>query len=109
MRLRSKFVALVLATLGWLPPALAAEKLEVEFVGVEGSLLENVRALSSLQRLSRSAELDAEMIARLAQRAPAEARTALRPFGYYDPEVETASEGTEPNRFVVIFPRNVAV
>ena len=26
-----------------------------------------------------------------------------------DPEVETASEGSEPNRFVVIFPRNVAV
>jgi spoIIIJ-associated protein len=26
-----------------------------------------------------------------------------------DPEVETASEGTEPNRFVVILPRNVAV
>ena len=26
-----------------------------------------------------------------------------------DPEVETASEGTEPNRFVVIYPRNVAV
>ena len=26
-----------------------------------------------------------------------------------DPEVETASEGTEPNRYVVIFPRNVSV
>lgn len=26
-----------------------------------------------------------------------------------DPEIETASEGTEPNRFVVIFPRNVSV
>jgi len=26
-----------------------------------------------------------------------------------DPEIETASEGTEPNRFVVIVPRNVAV
>ncbi|MDQ3065798.1 MAG: protein jag [Actinomycetota bacterium] len=26
-----------------------------------------------------------------------------------DPEVETASEGTEPNRFVVIFPRSIAV
>ena len=26
-----------------------------------------------------------------------------------DPEVETTSEGTEPNRFVVIFPRDVAV
>jgi spoIIIJ-associated protein len=26
-----------------------------------------------------------------------------------DPEVETASEGTEPNRFVVILPRNVSI
>jgi len=26
-----------------------------------------------------------------------------------DPEVETASEGTEPNRYVVVYPRNVAV
>ncbi len=26
-----------------------------------------------------------------------------------DPEIETASEGTEPNRFVVIYPRNVSV
>jgi spoIIIJ-associated protein len=26
-----------------------------------------------------------------------------------DPEVETTSEGTEPNRFVVIMPRNVSV
>ena len=25
-----------------------------------------------------------------------------------DPEVETASEGSEPNRFVVVFPRAVA-
>ena len=26
-----------------------------------------------------------------------------------DPEIETASDGTEPNRFVVIYPRNVSV
>ena len=25
-----------------------------------------------------------------------------------DPEVETASEGSEPNRFVVVFPRALA-
>ena len=89
MRRRSKFVALVLASLAWASTALAAEKLEVKFEGVEGTLLDNVQALSSLQRLSRSKELDADMIARLAQRAPAEARTALRPFGYYDPKIET--------------------
>lgn len=62
---------------------------EVEFQGVEGALLDNVRALSSLNRLSASQDLDAEMIARLVQRAPAEARAALRPFGYYEPKVAT--------------------
>jgi hypothetical protein len=89
MPLRSTLVAICLATSGWLPAAHAAEKLEIEFLGVEGALLENVQALSSLQRLSRSEELDADMIARLAQRAPDEARTALRPYGYYAPEVST--------------------
>jgi len=65
---------------------------EVEFSGVEGALLDNVRALSSLHRLSTSQDLDAEMIARLVQRAPAEARAALRPFGYYEPKVGTELE-----------------
>ncbi|MEX0733877.1 MAG: BamA/TamA family outer membrane protein [Steroidobacteraceae bacterium] len=95
MRLCLPIVALCLAMFAWLPAAAAADKpsddpkLEVEFTGVEGTLLENVRALSSLHRQASSEELDAEMIARLAQRAPGEARTALRPFGYYAPKVET--------------------
>jgi translocation and assembly module TamA len=66
-----------------------ATVVEVEFKGVEGALLDNVRALSSLHRLSASRDLDAEMIGRLVQRAPVEARAALRPFGYYDPQVAT--------------------
>ncbi len=61
----------------------------VEFKGVEGALLDNVRALSSLHRLSASSDIDAEMIARLVQRAPAEVRAALRPYGFYEPRVET--------------------
>jgi translocation and assembly module TamA len=101
MRSREALAALCLATLAWLPTAGAVElfgiggngkkdaKLQVEFTGVEGALLENVRALSSLHRLSTSGELDAEMVGRLAQRAPGEARTALRPFGYYAPKIET--------------------
>ena len=52
-------------------------------------MLENVRALSSLHRLSAAPELDDEMVGRLVQRAPAEARDALRPYGYYEPEVTT--------------------
>ncbi len=80
----------MLAALAWLPSARAAEKLEIEFTGVENELLENVIALSSLHRLARSESLDEDMIARLVQRAPGEARTALRPYGFYEPQVETA-------------------
>jgi len=67
----------------------------VEFQGVEGALLDNVRALSSLHRLSASSDVSAEMVARLVQRAPGEARTALRPFGYYEPHVETKLEKSD--------------
>jgi len=89
--LRSILAALCLAFLAALPAHAKDEKprIEVEFVGIEGPLLENVRALSSLHRLSASKDLDAAMVGRLAQRAPNEARTALRPFGYYESNVTT--------------------
>jgi len=64
-------------------------RIEVKFEGIDGPPLENVRALSSLQRMATAKELDAEMVGRLVQRAPAEAATALRPYGYYEPEVTT--------------------
>jgi translocation and assembly module TamA len=64
-------------------------RVAIEFVGVEGALLENVRALSSLHRLSAAPELDDEIVGRLVERAPAEARDALRPYGYYEPKVTT--------------------
>ncbi len=64
-------------------------RIAVTFEGVEGSLLDNVRALSSLQRMSTAKELDTEMVGRLVQRAPGEAATALRPFGFYEPDVTT--------------------
>src|SRR5688572_1487019 len=77
-------------------------RVAIEFVGVEGPLLENVRALSSLHRLSASPELDAEMIGRLVQRAPAEAQTALRPFGYYEPEVTTGLTERQGRWYAVV-------
>jgi len=71
-------------------------------------------------RSRRQATLDA-LAVRSAERAAATGqRVALEPMTAVerkivherlkdDPEVETLSEGTEPNRFVVIVPRNVAV
>ena len=77
-------------------------KVAIEFVGVEGALLENVRALSSLHRLSASPELDGEMVGRLVQRAPAEARDALKPYGYYEPEVTTGLSEKEGRWYAVV-------
>ena len=70
-------------------------------------------------RARRTATLE-KLARRTAQRASATGRrVALDPMTPVerkivhealkdDPEVETASEGSEPNRFVVVFPRNLA-
>ena len=71
-------------------------------------------------RERRQSTLDA-LALRMAEQASATGqRVALEPMTAVerkivheklkdDPEIETTSEGTEPNRFVVIVPRNVAV
>lgn len=94
-------------------------RIEVTFAGVEGALLDNVRALSSLHRMASAPELDAEMVGRLVQRAPGEAATALRPYGYYEPKVTTdfapAGDGwrvtvtIEPGAPVMLVEQNVEV
>ena len=68
----------------------------------------------------RQATLDALAVRMAEQAAATGLRVELEPMTAVerkivheklkdDPEVETASEGTEPNRFVVIFPRHVDV
>ncbi len=83
-------IALLLACLASPPAAQAAGSIELEIVGIDGSLRDNVLALSSLQRYARSTDLDQDVVERLAQRAEREARAALRPYGYYEPRIETA-------------------
>lgn len=89
MRRITPVVALLLASLACLRMAHAADQIEIEIVGVDDALRDNVLARSSLKRHAESEQLDQEMVDRLAQRAPGEARTALRPFGYYEPQIET--------------------
>ncbi len=83
------FASLLLAGLVWIPAAYAADAIEVRVEGVEEPLLENVLALLSLKRHARSKELDEELVGRLTQRAPGEIGTALRPYGYYEPDIHT--------------------
>ncbi len=89
MRRPLPVIALVLASLAYLRIAHAGESIQVEVVGVEGRLRDNVLALSSLKRHAESKQLDQDVVERLAQRAPGEVRKALRPFGYYEPQVGT--------------------
>jgi translocation and assembly module TamA len=67
-------------------------RIEVVIEGVGGDLEDNVRALSSLNRLSTSKEIDDQMVGRLVKRAPDEAAAALRPFGFYEPKITTELE-----------------
>lgn len=70
-----------------LAAAQAHGKIAIEISGVDGALRDNVLAHLSLKRYAKRDDLDAAMIERLVQRASAEAGSALRPFGYYDPEI----------------------
>lgn len=95
MRALATGIALLLAGLAHPHTAHAADSIEIQVEGVEGALLENVLALSSLQRLAHSDGLDDAMVERLVQRAEGEARTALRPYGYYEPQVATTLTRSE--------------
>jgi translocation and assembly module TamA len=90
-----QFAVLLLTGMFWFPAANAADAIEVEIEGVEGALLENVQAMLSLRRHARSTQLDEEMVERLALRATGEVGTALRPFGYYEPVVDTGLKRTD--------------
>ncbi len=68
-------------------PLLAAADITVKVEGVEGSIRDNVEAFLSLARYAEARDLDNDTVERLAQRAPREAAQALRPFGFYEPEV----------------------
>lgn len=71
------------------PAATAAAGIDVEVTGVDGALRDNVNAFLSLRRHAAAADLDQDLVDRLALRAEREAASALRPFGYYAPRVAT--------------------
>ncbi|HEY0767166.1 MAG TPA: BamA/TamA family outer membrane protein [Steroidobacteraceae bacterium] len=63
---------------------------KVEIRGVDDDLRANVLAYLSLERYKTGgADLNAETIERLHNRVEREVRAALRPFGYYEPQVES--------------------
>lgn len=71
-------------------PARAAG-VNVEVRGVDEKLRANVLAYLSFERYRKGgAELDADMVERLHNRVEREVQDALRPYGYFEPQVSSA-------------------
>jgi translocation and assembly module TamA len=72
-------------------PLAHALGVKVEIRGVDEELRTNVLAYLSLERYKKGgADLNADTIERLHNRVEREVQSALRPFGYYEPQVESS-------------------
>jgi translocation and assembly module TamA len=70
---------------------LASAAVSVEIRGVDDTLRANVLAYLSFQRYQKGgAELDADTVERLHNRVEREVQEALRPYGYFEPQVESS-------------------
>ena len=67
----------------------AADTIRLEIDGVDREMKDNVRAYLSLDRYVQRTDLTDDQVRRLADRAVDEAAIALRPYGYYDPRVNS--------------------
>jgi translocation and assembly module TamA len=81
MRRWPQICALLIAAL----PAHAAIKVELR--GVDDDVKRNVQTFLSVERYRERDDIDADTANRLFNRIDGEVREALRPFGYYEPEV----------------------
>lgn len=62
---------------------------EIEIHGVDEAVHANVVAYLSFERHKNSDDLSKEFVERLQERVEREVRLALRPFGYYEPQVKS--------------------
>src|SRR6201990_3212633 len=79
--------ALILLCLLLCQPARANVTVEVR--GVDDQLRTNVLTYLSFERYKKATDLSADTIQRLHDRVEREVQSALRPYGYYDPQVHS--------------------
>src|SRR5215831_7086703 len=85
-------------------PLAHASSVTVEVRGVEDEVRDNVLAYLSFERYRRGGvDLNADTVERLHNRVEREVDAALRPFGYYEPKVEStvAEQGHGDWRVVI--------
>lgn len=91
---------LIALMLFWIPPVVAAPRVELEILGLDKPLAENVRAHLKIARLvpqpglipftadKPELEVTESNVRRLHRQATREIRAALQPFGYYEPVID---------------------
>ncbi|OGT19729.1 MAG: hypothetical protein A2V90_09810 [Gammaproteobacteria bacterium RBG_16_57_12] len=67
--------------------ALAADRVEITIIGIDGEIHENARASLSLNQQQHREGLTEARIRRLHEKAPEQIRLAMQPFGYYRPQI----------------------
>jgi translocation and assembly module TamA len=72
------------------PAADAPARVEVTIEGITGELLQNVLAFLTLERQKSHPDLTEAWIQNAHEKAAEEIRTALQPFGYYRPQIESS-------------------
>jgi translocation and assembly module TamA len=76
-------------------PSPAADPLEIVIKGLEGELLENVKAALAIPPgLVQNGKVAELWAARFEGQASEKVRAAVEPFGYYDPKISTSLENT---------------
>jgi len=80
-------LASLLASLLVAPAARTEIRIDVQ--GVDDTVRSNVLAFLSLERYKTRPQLSTDVLERLHDRVEREVRAALRPFGYYEPKVES--------------------
>ena len=67
----------------------ASANIEVDIRGVDDQLRTNVLAYLSFERYKKRTDLSGDIVERLHNRVEREVESALKPFGYYEPKVES--------------------
>ena len=87
---------LLAVLLSVLRPAMADIRIELE--GVDGDVRRNVLALLSLERYKDRDRIEPDAVQRLFKRVDDEVRSAMRPFGYYQPVINASISGPDRDR-----------
>lgn len=80
----------------------AAGQVEINVSGLNGAVLENVRsALAVPENLQKDGRINRMWVEYFRKQVDEKVRTALEPFGYYNPEVSSSLDSTDNEKYII--------